>query len=464
MDEDAFLRDIRADPDDPGPRLVFADWLEERGDPRAEFIRLDCELADPGLDDAARRGLISTHRALLGEQRKRCLARLKALGVRDIRFWCGLVDRLLIEGTAFLDRPRTLFQVAPAIRGLMLRKIPPDVVSDAMRRLFKLPQLTCLSSLDVAGCGLASGGAEALADSDRSRGLIHLNVSHNFLGGQGLRNLALSAHLTQLVRLNLGDNQLGVSDVRELTRSTVLRQLEDLVLAANRLGDAGIRRLCQAQNMSGLRVLDLSRNDIGTEGLKAWAESPRVLELHSLDLSGNPLGDVAGAVLASSSNSSCLHTLNLAGCHLGAEGCRAVLASPYLQRLVELNLSGNELGSGVLDPRAFRLPSLRSLELADNDLQAADVACLASSSALQLSRLDLTGNAVGDSGVRSLTLWQAATGLRVLRLANSGIGDDGVRTLLQSALFDGLEILDLRDNQITMKSELARRFAARVQC
>jgi len=464
MDEDAFLRDIRDDPDDPGPRLVFADWLEERGDPRADFIRFDCELADPDLDDVSRRALSDTHQELLREQRQSCLARLKALGVRDIRFWCGLVDRLLIEGTSFLDRPRTLFQVAPAIRGLMLRKIPPDVASEAMRRLFKLPQLTCLSSLDVAGCGLAAGGAEALADSDRSRGLSHLNVSGNFLGGQGLRNLALSPHLTQLARLNLAGNQLGVSDIRELTRSPAMRQLEDLVLASNRLGDAGLRRLCQAQNMSGLRVLDLSQNDIGTEGLKAWAESAQVLELQSLDLSGNPLGDVAGAVLASSSNSSCLHTLHLAGCHLGSEGCRSVLSSPHLQRLVELNLSGNDLGSGVLNPNAFRLPSLRSLELADNDLQEVDVACLASSSALKLSRLDLTGNAVGDSGVQSLARWQVSAGLRVLRLANSGIGDDGVRTLLQSAQFDGLEILDLRDNQITLKSELARRFAARVQC
>ncbi|MEO1997340.1 MAG: hypothetical protein ABGZ17_18890, partial [Planctomycetaceae bacterium] len=152
------------------------------------------------------------------------------------------------------------------------------------------------------------------------------------------------------------------------------------------------------------------------------------------------------------------------GCHLGSEGCRSVLASPHLQRLAELNLSGNDLGTGVLDPNAFRLPCLRSLELAENDLNAADVAQLTSSPTLNLSRLDLTGNAVGNSGLQSLARWQAASGLHVLRLANSGIGDDGVRTLLQSSQFDGLEVLDLRDNQITLKSELARRFATRVQC
>lgn len=39
-DEDGFLTAIKADPNDDVPRLVYADWLEERGDPRAHFIRL----------------------------------------------------------------------------------------------------------------------------------------------------------------------------------------------------------------------------------------------------------------------------------------------------------------------------------------------------------------------------------------------------------------------------------------
>jgi uncharacterized protein (TIGR02996 family) len=41
--DDAFLQEIIADPDNDGPRLVYADYLEEHGDSdRAEFIRV-CE-------------------------------------------------------------------------------------------------------------------------------------------------------------------------------------------------------------------------------------------------------------------------------------------------------------------------------------------------------------------------------------------------------------------------------------
>jgi eukaryotic-like serine/threonine-protein kinase len=39
-DEEAFLRAIHEAPEDPAPRLVYADWLDERGDPRAEYLRL----------------------------------------------------------------------------------------------------------------------------------------------------------------------------------------------------------------------------------------------------------------------------------------------------------------------------------------------------------------------------------------------------------------------------------------
>lgn len=38
-DEEAFQAALDANPDDHVTRLVFADWLEERGDPRAEGYR-----------------------------------------------------------------------------------------------------------------------------------------------------------------------------------------------------------------------------------------------------------------------------------------------------------------------------------------------------------------------------------------------------------------------------------------
>jgi uncharacterized protein (TIGR02996 family) len=54
MHEDAeFLKAIRAAPADDLPRLVYADWLDERGRPGGEFLRIDCQIAalDPTEDE-----------------------------------------------------------------------------------------------------------------------------------------------------------------------------------------------------------------------------------------------------------------------------------------------------------------------------------------------------------------------------------------------------------------------------
>ena len=46
-DEDELLEAICAEPDRDEPRIVYADWLEQQGDPRGEFIHAQCT---PGRD------------------------------------------------------------------------------------------------------------------------------------------------------------------------------------------------------------------------------------------------------------------------------------------------------------------------------------------------------------------------------------------------------------------------------
>ncbi len=53
-DEDGFLDAIRAKPNKDLPRLVYADWLEERSDPRADFVRLHLALRGAAPDHPER--------------------------------------------------------------------------------------------------------------------------------------------------------------------------------------------------------------------------------------------------------------------------------------------------------------------------------------------------------------------------------------------------------------------------
>ena len=57
MQEDGFIQSIHEAPHDEALRLIYADWLEERGDARGEFLRLESHLRrtnaqEPGYPDA----------------------------------------------------------------------------------------------------------------------------------------------------------------------------------------------------------------------------------------------------------------------------------------------------------------------------------------------------------------------------------------------------------------------------
>jgi uncharacterized protein (TIGR02996 family) len=83
-EDKAFLRAIIDNPTDTTARLVYADWLDDRSDPRGTYLRVEMDLqAQP--DPKSKRA---------GALRER-LARLK----RDIDpFWLACFDRPRIEG------------------------------------------------------------------------------------------------------------------------------------------------------------------------------------------------------------------------------------------------------------------------------------------------------------------------------------------------------------------------------
>jgi carbon storage regulator len=66
-EERPFLQAVLEVPDDEGTRLVFADWLEERGDPLGEFLRNQCRLAKLSLNEHQGWDLEGRQRALWRE-------------------------------------------------------------------------------------------------------------------------------------------------------------------------------------------------------------------------------------------------------------------------------------------------------------------------------------------------------------------------------------------------------------
>src|SRR5690242_19351884 len=216
----AFLDDILAHPDDDVPRLVYADWLDEHGEPaRAEFIRVQVRLAalPEGADECPELG--RRERQLLREHRERWLEPLRGL-VRDARFRRGFVEhaqfdaetfldhgdeafaREPIRSVSFLERPAgTLTQIAGSphlarLTALDLRQhrthghVAVQRVSEAeMAALAGSPSVAGLKALDLSSCPLGAGAVEALAASPYLAGLETLVLDYVEFGDTGMRTL-----------------------------------------------------------------------------------------------------------------------------------------------------------------------------------------------------------------------------------------------------------------------------------
>src|SRR5690349_9475487 len=78
----AFLKAISTDPNDLALRLVYADWLDEQNDPRAEFVRLKVKLSELPADAAEYDELESRERELRSRFPERWVALL------DPPVWC----------------------------------------------------------------------------------------------------------------------------------------------------------------------------------------------------------------------------------------------------------------------------------------------------------------------------------------------------------------------------------------
>lgn len=65
--DEAFLHAIADKPADDATRLAYADWLEERGDPRADFLRVQCALEEQANDKARYRDLCKREKKLFAQ-------------------------------------------------------------------------------------------------------------------------------------------------------------------------------------------------------------------------------------------------------------------------------------------------------------------------------------------------------------------------------------------------------------
>jgi uncharacterized protein (TIGR02996 family) len=375
-EETAFLEPILARYAADGPRLIFADFLDDSSNSadaaRGDLIRLQCALAKLSADDARRPELVAREAELVQQFHAVWGAHLSGLAA-DWEFRRGLLDAVSIDAQTFLASGDELFRRAPIRRVRILdatrfaarlancpfldlvRELDlcgNDLGNGGVNLFLRSPYLTAVESLDLSFNGICDGGVDILAKCHALPRLRELALNDNGqISGDGVRMLAGSPHLAGLRVLDVSGNDVGDSGVRAAVESTRLTKLHTFRLFANHIGDAGVAALVGSHLFGRMLArdssLDLRQNVIGVAGVSALIAASD--QLTALNLAGNYLHDEGLAEFAQGSDWTRLRKLSVRQNGIRDRGAVALAKSPVMSRLRSLDVSANQLTKKGID-------------------------------------------------------------------------------------------------------------------
>lgn len=364
----ALLAQVLQHPDDDGARLIYADWLDERRDPRGQFIRLQIALARLPAAHPDRPDLVRQERQLTQQHLAAWSCGLIGIA-RRCTFRRGFVEAVSLPATAFIAHGEALFAAAP------IRKVHLTQVGPTADRLAACRQLCRVKSLDLAANDLDVAMAVRMLRSPHLAGLEALGLSVNGLTDDVAGVLADGAW-PALRALDLSHNHL-----RAPAHLAQLAALDRLDLSHNSITEHGLAELLQA--LAGRKItMRIQGNPFGDAGAAHWLRSPAFT---SVVQAGEPI--------------------DLSDCDLGPASARALAAHTLRSRLTVLTLDGNALGDDGLTALATAegWPRLRRLSLAANGITDAGASRLAGSTLFaQLEQLDLRQNQFSPGGIELL--------------------------------------------------------------
>jgi uncharacterized protein (TIGR02996 family) len=352
--EDAFLQSILSNPDDDMPRLVYADWLEEQGNPRGAFIRLQCQRARLTRFDAGWKELLSQESALLKEFEVAWSEPIKRL-VDAYGYHRGFIEHVRVTASKLLKNGARLFRLAP-VRSVMLDQ------ADRLAELSECAWLAGVRELDMSVNPLGRKSLQSLLRSAYLGALESLTLDRCMLTVEMLQDLATNANLGRLRSLSVAGCSVGAAGAQVLMAGIWLTSLKELDLRANDLQRDGAHALA-ASSALRLTRLEIGGNRIGNSGIAPIAEAPQFSDLRQFGLHDNEIGNLGVEALVQSPSLAQLEHLNLSRNHVSGRGVQLLAESALLSNLISLSLRNNEIDKATLQtvPQRLQGPKMREL-------------------------------------------------------------------------------------------------------
>lgn len=273
-DENGFLKEIAQHPNDDALRMIFADWLDERGDPRGEFIRAQCELAN-GCWGMRRTLLQSKSKILLKKHGAAWREPFKKWG--NVAFDKGLPERISVTATSFLKHGSKIVDDPRICQVRLIDDLKPFI-----DRLAKSKPLRRVTSLALNNNGMPPAQFANLFKACLSfPQLRRLDLSQNRLDVHAMKALA-KTDMPKLEHLDLASNMLEQPGLEALVDWEPFRQLESFNISSNMLTAQGTLLLLKLECFQREMELNFANSNTGMFGenkvddlcLAAWAKSP----------------------------------------------------------------------------------------------------------------------------------------------------------------------------------------------
>jgi uncharacterized protein (TIGR02996 family) len=367
-DEQPFLDAIFARYHDDGPRFIYADFLDDAGDPdRAELVRVQVALSRMTDDHPQHAEIKNKEVELLEAHRPRWCDYLSDLiSPGQCEFRRGVLDAVVLDAAQFLEKGEELF------RRLPLRRISLRDSEDVMPDLMASPLFTNVHELDFNGNSIGNGGVNLLVRSPFLKDLYSLDLSFTRINDSGVAILARAGTLPNLSALSLSLNDLTSASIVELAAYPFFSGLTTLDISYNQVDSSGIQAIASSKTLARLHTLRLSENRIGDGGIAELTRSPlfeRLLSRSSrLELRRNEIGPPGASMLAQTHQSSKCTSLDLSDNEIGDPGLASILGSKYLQNLKVLKVGHNQITDKGIAPVYKALKRFHELDLSDNRL------------------------------------------------------------------------------------------------
>jgi len=343
-DERALLASIWEHPHEDTPRLVYADWLDEHDNaPRAEFIRVQCELARlDEWDDAER----------VAELR----AREARLWKPNAKAWKADLPRTLQQRAAF--RRGFVYPRGVAFGGAAFLKLKPDAFDAAPQwnvtlrsfvrqfdSVFASPLLLRANELSVQADSVPRDVYAELANNDRLRHVTHLFLSTERTEPESLRVFYSGAATASVNYLSTG--QLNAGAFAALADSTTAARLRALAFSHSEAADRDGWGRCHLgaarfSNLRAVRFRYLTQGSAGASVVSLLTAAPTA-QLRRIEMNFCRVTDEGAEQFAAWPGLAEVRHLELIYNRFGERGFRALLTSPFVANLKYLLLSGRDL-------------------------------------------------------------------------------------------------------------------------